>query len=607
MDLSKLSKVKEGTAHVSDESAEDRVIKTVLGKDRIADSALPSTSKQRQEWLEANIKCICDSLGLNGSESSFIKERLTKMFNSFSVRTRQINDSLHNAQAQLKEYQSKLKKIEDSLEEAKAASKADKLVIQELSNTTRSLQIKVQDSNGKVKDVTAKMTKIADDNQYILQTKEEAERQAEEKKKQIEELQKQLDAEKARAKEATVTVGDSLDEDTAARFAETFETFIQTGSQLSANKLKKIAEEIGDEEITELVNRATEYEPLDETTYEDLTSPLKEELTKLGQSIPSLPLIKDSAKMKEIKDCAACPFEASALQAILQDIYDYVQFPVQDKKEEIESKLKELSKWTLAKSVAEEPTVEGIQNVVEEANAVVEEPIMLQSEPVITMPVPVQECEECPATVSVLSHDQYDTIYDSASKFKGILNILSKVHDNNIDCAEIQEIRKSPCGTMVEVIRNGISEYFIPKQGDASIDQIVAQLNAAMAQPHPVQNEMWWQLIPIDKVKEVAIASENLPLVTDSVLYKRRLTDESFVTDVFDSSSVEKIVKSLRPVIGAKCAASIYSKVKDSKSKARIACSSGKFPNPNDFRSMKVSDSLSFKSDDGKFEVRLYI
>jgi len=71
----------------------------------------------------------------------------------------------------------------------------------------------------------------------------------------------------------------SVKKDLLSKFAAAFEDWIQTGSSYIEEKLKQTADVIGDENLKTLVDKATNYESLDDNTYEDLTSDLNDLLS----------------------------------------------------------------------------------------------------------------------------------------------------------------------------------------------------------------------------------------------------------------------------------------------------------------------------------------
>lgn len=613
MDLKNLSKIGDSIPAPKEESAlepSNDALKRLFKNKRVADtsSVLPSLAKDRKAWIESKKKSIVSALSLEQEESAIVSKVIDSMAEAYSKKLTISLDTVNNLKAIIVERKVDLDKWKKAYDSLKLEIKKYKQQIADSAESIKTLEFRVKDSEGNYQNIRARVAEIIEDAEYVLTTKEEQEKRAAEEQRKREELEKQLEEERKQREQSqkTVQINDTFDENLAESFSKSFEDFIQTGSAFTAEKLRSLADQIGDPKITELVSRVTEYEPLEQDAYEELALPVKEELANFGQSIPSLPLIQDSAHLKTVKDSNEIPVPSDEFRKMLKDVYDYVLFPSDEKRKSLASTLEVLSSWGPAKDIAvsiDSPeALNEVQGMINEANShgVVLDPVQ----------APVAECVQCeePAIAAneVLTKEQFQDVYDSVSVLNRVRRIATRIHD----CADIkvdkvnpEDIYASPCGKYIIIKINGKEVPFTFRyNNDLNIDQKVVDLKHAAVEPSQVQRIIWNELIPVEVITETAVEVEELPVVTDS-LYKRCLKDQFYVTEVIDSvEGLVKTLKSLRPIIGDHCIRSIYDSVSYP---CMLGVTSSKFS--ANITEMKVKETKDFITDSKKFTVRLFL
>lgn len=299
---------KTSTVQVEDSSFERRAAKEFLSnwRKRIEDSVMPVKSEDRKRWAARCLRDVLSNVDLSVEDTDYIVDSVENILKKYEDKCVRISDSFSKSKSELMDLKKKLDTQAEALKSYKELG------------TVSQISKKIADADYVLEDKQKREEEAAQREKDL----EEKNKQLEDDKKRLEEEKKRLEEEKAKADAQTVTVQDSkktyrlkfkkvkdakieddlsVKKDLLSKFAATFEDWIQTGSSYIEEKLKQTAEVIGDENIKTLVDKATNYEPLDDNTYEDLTSDLKVALQENGLKIPSLALIKDSAVLENLE------------------------------------------------------------------------------------------------------------------------------------------------------------------------------------------------------------------------------------------------------------------------------------------------------------------
>ena len=636
MDIKKLCNLdgKSVTVNVEDTSIERGAAKRFLskGRKRIEDSAMPARSEERKRWASRMIKDVLSNADLSVEDMNYIADSVESILNKFEDRYSRINDSYGKSKSEISEMK---KKIADSAEQLKAYKEL---------GTIEQLKKKISDA------------------EFVIEDKEKRDAEAEQREKQLEDQEKQLEEEKKRLEEEkkcleeqkaaqTVTVQDSVvkkvyklkfnkvkdnintqiqddltvKKDLLSRFAATFEDWIQTGSAYLEEKLKQTTEAIGDENLKTLVDKATNYEPLDSNTYEDLTSDLKKALNDNGLKIPSLALIQDSAILEAL-EAKTNPSKEVPLSLLVTAIQNFTIQPnpetrtkAKDLAEQLkESPLKEKINELLS-STFDGCTSERAIDLAKEIEAVAKkggEKIKVQLRKFDEVPLKFPNAEnliENKPVEPVMTHVQYQSVFDTAERFNTVLKFVHKVYDCS-DCCEavgpgcppipeIQAISPVEGTNYIAVVIQGVSKLYVVNEGVNPLELMTKFNNTYGQERWEVVNTC---LTPLEPILKVAQDLGQYDLVTDSALYKRHASDKFWVTDtvlVADSADlIDKFIRltdSLEQIEQIKNATEGFKKVRIAvaDSKEVIDCD-------KDMKSIYPKKIVDFK---GKTNIRLYL
>ena len=498
------------------------------------------------------------------------------------------------------------------------------------------------------------LKKKISDAEFVIEDKEKRDAEAEQREKQLEDQEKQLEEEKKRLEEEkkrleeqkaaqTVTVQDSVvkkvyklkfnkvkdnintqiqddltvKKDLLSRFAATFEDWIQTGSAYLEEKLKQTTEAIGDENLKTLVDKATNYEPLDSNTYEDLTSDLKKALNDNGLKIPSLALIQDSAILEAL-EAKTNPLKEVPLSLLVTAIQNFTIQP----NPETRTKAKDL-----AEQLKESPLKEKINELLSSTfdGCTSERAIDLAKEIEADFDYWLKKAEEVPDPSSVenlienkpvepvMTHVQYQSVFDTAERFNTVMKFVHKVYDCS-DCCEavgpgcpsipeIQAISPVEGTNYIAVVIQGVSKLYVVNEGVNPLELMTKFNNTYGQERWEVVNTC---LTPLEPILKVAQDLGQYDLVTDSALYKRHASDKFWITDtvlVADSADlIDKFIRltdSLEQIEQIKNATEGFKKVRIAvaDSKEVIDCD-------KDMKSIYPKKIVDFK---GKTNIRLYL
>lgn len=599
MDIKSLAKLSSGddkSMNIEDSHYENPVTKK-LSRVRINDSVspIPKNSTERLKWANR----IIDSVISFASEDEIepLKSRLLKMIEAYEVRSKRINDTANKLKSELLEVQNKL--------------------------NSKNLELRrISDSNKK----TESLEKRILDSEYILADKEEEIRKLEEEKKRLEEENKLNEEEKKRLEEekrkleSQGTVTDSYSSSDVKEYASLLEELLSEGKVENEDKLRELGNRIEEKELT---NKIVNYESVDASQYDEITKSLKDKLKEAGVKIPSLPLIMDSAVVEGLDKykqyCIAVP---------ISDIVLAIQNFITEPNDETESKVVDLAASledgelkTIINSLIESVFAGNydINKLAKEllkikANANVDVDIFLPNVEEIPLQVPTtDQIFETPME-PVLTHQDYQILSDSAGRLARAKNIVVRIKDcmgvsvdtptTYVDVLPfVQSITPVEGTDYMQISYDGISHLYAWRDSENQVENL-ARIGSAQSP------ELMWEyinqyLVPMVEVTEVLEENGDLDLLTDSVLYKRKLSNKYWITDSMKAEDFIQALPKLKRLIRNH---KVYNQIKDScvTSKVRLIVSSSSIDvSGKEFRSMRVKDSIDFSN--SRYNFRLFL
>ena len=471
---------------------------------------------------------------------------------------------------------------------------------------------------------------------------EEKNKQLEEDKKRLEEEKKRLEEEKAKADAQTVTVQDSkktyrlkfkkvkdakieddlsVKKDLLSKFAATFEDWIQTGSSYIEEKLKQTAEVIGDENIKTLVDKATNYEPLDDNTYEDLTSDLKVALQENGLKVPSLALIKDSAVLENLEK-KGNPIKDVPLSDVVLSIQNFTISPNPETRAKVKSyadrmedsvlktKTQELL-WMVFDGYVSESALNlsrEIESIAKRKGEKVQINFRKFDDVPLTFPTANSVVENKPVE-SVMTHVQYQAVFDSKERFEKIRDYVRVQDCNECACApcdpcvEVQSVTPVEGTGYLAITIQGVTRLHVLNEGVNPLT-LMSRINNSYGQER--WNVVCENTTPLEPILQIAQSTGQYDLVTDSSLYKRHSSDKYWVSETMQvKDSIEVLNKLVRLVDSFKQLEEIRESL-DGYKKVRfvVADSVENFPVEESMKTIVPKKLIDFK---GKTNIRLYL
>lgn len=630
MDIKKLVSLdsKTSTVQVEDSSFERRAAKEFLsnGRKRIEDSVMPVKSEDRKRWAARYLRDVLSNVDLSVEDTDYIVDSVENILKKYEDKCVRISDSFSKSKSELMDLKKKLDTQADVLKSYKELG------------TVSQISKKIADADYVLEDKQKREEEAAQREKDL----EEKNKQLEEDKKRLEEEKKRLEEEKAKADAQTVTVQDSkktyrlkfkkvkdakieddlsVKKDLLSKFAATFEDWIQTGSSYIEEKLKQTAEVIGDENIKTLVDKATNYEPLDDNTYEDLTSDLKVALQENGLKIPSLALIKDSAVLENLEK-KGNPIKDVPLSDVVLSIQNFTISPNPETRAKVKSyadrmedsvlktKTQELL-WMVFDGYVSESALNlsrEIESIAKRKGEKVQINFRKFDDVPLTFPTANSVVENKPVE-SVMTHVQYQAVFDSKERFEKIRDYVRVQDCNECDCA--------PCDPCVEVQSvtpvEGTGYLAITIQGVTRLHVLNEGVNPLMlmSRIHNSYGQERWNVVcenttPLEPILQIAQSTGQYDLVTDSSLYKRHSSDKYWVSETMQvKDSIEVLNKLVRLVDSFKQLEEIRESL-DGYKKVRfvVADSVENFPVEESMKTIVPKKLIDFK---GKTNIRLYL
>ena len=633
MDIKKLAKLDSNisTVQVEDSSFERGAAKEFLSnrRKRIEDSVMPVKSEDRKRWAARYLRDVLSNVELSVEDTDYIVDSVEGM---------------------LKKYEEKCVRITDSFSKSKSELMDLKKKVADQANVIKSYK-----EIGSVSQISKKIA----DADYVLEEKQKREEEAaqrekdledknkllEEEKKRLEEEKKRLEEEKAKAEAQTVTVQDSkkvyrlkfskikdtvskveddlsVKKDLLSKFAAAFEDWIQTGSSYIEEKLKQTADIIGDENLKTLVDKATNYEPLDDNTYEDLTSDLKDALQENGLKIPSLALIKDSAVLESLEK-KSNPIKDASVSDVVLSIQNFTISPNPETRAKVESyrdkmedsvlktKIGELL-WAVFDGYVSENALNlsrEIEFIAKKKGEKIQISLRKFDDVPLMFPTASSVIEDKPVE-SVMTHAQYKAVFDSKERFDRIRDYV-RVQDCDLACGpvcpeqfiDVQSVTPVEGTGYLAVTIQGVTKLHTLNEGVDALT-LMSKLNNSYGKDR-------WDLIsqntvPLEPILQIAQTTGQYDLVTDSTLYKRHSSDKYWVSDTMPvKDSLESLNKLVRLVDSFKQLEEIRGSINGYK-KVRfvVADSLGDFPVDESMKTINPKKVIDFK---GKTNIRLYL
>ena len=630
MDIKKLVSLdsKTSTVQVEDSSFERRAAKEFLsnGRKRIEDSVMPVKSEDRKRWAARYLRDVLSNVDLSVEDTDYIVDSVENILKKYEDKCVRISDSFSKSKSELMDLKKKLDTQADVLKSYKELG------------TVSQISKKIADADYVLEDKQKREEEAAQREKDL----EEKNKQLEEDKKRLEEEKKRLEEEKAKADAQTVTVQDSkktyrlkfkkvkdakieddlsVKKDLLSKFAATFEDWIQTGSSYIEEKLKQTAEVIGDENIKTLVDKATNYEPLDDNTYEDLTSDLKVALQENGLKIPSLALIKDSAVLENLEK-KGNPIKDVPLSDVVLSIQNFTISPNPETRAKVKSyadrmedsvlktKTQELL-WMVFDGYVSESALNlsrEIESIAKRKGEKVQINFRKFDDVPLTFPTANSVVENKPVE-SVMTHVQYQAVFDSKERFEKIRDYVRVQDCNECACApcnpcvEVQSVTPVEGTGYLAVTIQGVTRLHVLNEGVNPLT-LMSRVNNSYGQER--WNVVCENTTPLEPILQIAQSTGQYDLVTDSSLYKRHSSDKYWVSETMQvKDSIEVLNKLVRLVDSFKQLEEIRESL-DGYKKVRfvVADSVENFPVEESMKTIVPKKLIDFK---GKTNIRLYL
>lgn len=630
MDIKKLASLdsKTSTVQVEDSSFERRAAKEFLsnGRKRIEDSVMPVKSEDRKRWAARCLRDVLSNVDLSVEDTDYIVDSVENILKKYEDKCVRISDSFSKSKSELMDLKKKLDTQADVLKSYKELG------------TVSQISKKIADADYVLEDKQKREEEAAQREKDL----EEKNKQLEEDKKRLEEEKKRLEEEKAKADAQTVTVQDSkktyrlkfkkvkdakieddlsVKKDLLSKFAATFEDWIQTGSSYIEEKLKQTAEVIGDENIKTLVDKATNYEPLDDNTYEDLTSDLKVALQENGLKIPSLALIKDSAVLENLEK-KGNPIKDVPLSDVVLSIQNFTISPNPETRAKVKSyadrmedsvlktKTQELL-WMVFDGYVSESALNlsrEIESIAKRKGEKVQINFRKFDDVPLTFPTANSVVENKPVE-SVMTHVQYQAVFDSKERFEKIRDYVRVQDCNECACApcdpcvEVQSVTPVEGTGYLAITIQGVTRLHVLNEGVNPLT-LMSRINNSYGQER--WNVVCENTTPLEPILQIAQSTGQYDLVTDSSLYKRHSSDKYWVSETMQvKDSIEVLNKLVRLVDSFKQLEEIRESL-DGYKKVRfvVADSVENFPVEESMKTIVPKKLIDFK---GKTNIRLYL
>lgn len=630
MDIKKLASLdsKTSTVQVEDSSFERRAAKEFLsnGRKRIEDSVMPVKSEDRKRWAARYLRDVLSNVDLSVEDTDYIVDSVENILKKYEDKCVRISDSFSKSKSELMDLKKKLDTQADVLKSYKELG------------TVSQISKKIADADYVLEDKQKREEEAAQREKDL----EEKNKQLEDDKKRLEEEKKRLEEEKAKADAQTVTVQDSkktyrlkfkkvkdakieddlsVKKDLLSKFAATFEDWIQTGSSYIEEKLKQTAEVIGDENIKTLVDKATNYEPLDDNTYEDLTSDLKAALQENGLKIPSLALIKDSAVLENLEK-KGNPIKDVPLSDVVLSIQNFTISPNPETRAKVKSyadrmedsvlktKTQELL-WMVFDGYVSESALNlsrEIESIAKRKGEKVQINFRKFDDVPLTFPTANSVVENKPVE-SVMTHVQYQAVFDSKERFERIRDYVRVQDCNECACApcdpcvEVQSVTPVEGTGYLAITIQGVTRLHVLNEGVNPLT-LMSRINNSYGQER--WNVVCENTTPLEPILQIAQSTGQYDLVTDSSLYKRHSSDKYWVSETMQvKDSIEVLNKLVRLVDSFKQLEEIRESL-DGYKKVRfvVADSVENFPVEESMKTIVPKKLIDFK---GKTNIRLYL
>lgn len=630
MDIKKLVSLdsKTSTVQVEDSSFERRAAKEFLsnGRKRIEDSVMPVKSEDRKRWAARCLRDVLSNVDLSVEDTDYIVDSVENILKKYEDKCVRISDSFSKSKSELMDLKKKLDTQAEALKSYKELG------------TVSQISKKIADADYVLEDKQKREEEAAQREKDL----EEKNKQLEDDKKRLEEEKKRLEEEKAKADAQTVTVQDSkktyrlkfkkvkdakieddlsVKKDLLSKFAATFEDWIQTGSSYIEEKLKQTAEVIGDENIKTLVDKATNYEPLDDNTYEDLTSDLKVALQENGLKIPSLALIKDSAVLENLEK-KGNPIKDVPLSDVVLSIQNFTISPNPETRAKVKSyadrmedsvlktKTQELL-WMVFDGYVSESALNlsrEIESIAKRKGEKVQINFRKFDDVPLTFPTANSVVENKPVE-SVMTHVQYQAVFDSKERFEKIRDYVRVQDCNECACApydpcvEVQSVTPVEGTGYLAVTIQGVTRLHVLNEGVNPL-MLMSRINNSYGQER--WNVVCENTTPLEPILQIAQSTGQYDLVTDSSLYKRHSSDKYWVSETMQvKDSIEVLNKLVRLVDSFKQLEEIRESL-DGYKKVRfvVADSVENFPVEESMKTIVPNKLIDFK---GKTNIRLYL
>lgn len=630
MDIKKLASLdsKTSTVQVEDSSFERRAAKEFLsnGRKRIEDSVMPVKSEDRKRWAARCLRDVLSNVDLSVEDTDYIVDSVENILKKYEEKCVRISDSFSKSKSELIDLKKKFDTQADALKSYKELG------------TVSQISKKIADADYVLEDKQKREEEAAQREKDL----EEKNKQLEDDKKRLEEEKKRLEEEKAKADAQTVTVQDSkktyrlkfkkvkdakieddlsVKKDLLSKFAATFEDWIQTGSSYIEEKLKQTAEVIGDENIKTLVDKATNYEPLDDNTYEDLTSDLKVALQENGLKIPSLALIKDSAVLENLEK-KGNPIKDVPLSDVVLSIQNFTISPNPETRAKVKSYADRMEDSVLKNKTQELLWMvfdgyvsESALNLSREIEAIAKrkgEKVQINfrkfDDVPLTFPTANSVVENKPVE-SVMTHVQYQAVFDSKERFEKIRDYVRVQDCNECACApcdpcvEVQSVTPVEGTGYLAITIQGVTRLHVLNEGVNPLT-LMSRINNSYGQER--WNVVCENTTPLEPILQIAQSTGQYDLVTDSSLYKRHSSDKYWVSETMQvKDSIEVLNKLVRLVDSFKQLEEIRESL-DGYKKVRfvVADSVENFPVEESMKTIVPKKHIDFK---GKTNIRLYL
>lgn len=630
MDIKKLASLdsKTSTVQVEDSSFERRAAKEFLsnGRKRIEDSVMPVKSEDRKRWAARCLRDVLSNVDLSVEDTDYIVDSVENILKKYEDKCVRISDSFSKSKSELMDLKKKLDIQAEALKSYKELG------------TVSQISKKIADADYVLEDKQKREEEAAQREKDL----EEKNKQLEDDKKRLEEEKKRLEEEKVKADAQTVTVQDSkktyrlkfkkvkdakieddlsVKKDLLSKFAATFEDWIQTGSSYIEEKLKQTAEVIGDENIKTLVDKATNYEPLNDNTYEDLTSDLKVALQENGLKIPSLALIKDSAVLENLEK-KGNPIKDVPLSDVVLSIQNFTISPNPETRAKVKSyadrmedsvlktKTQELL-WMVFDGYVSESALNlsrEIESIAKRKGEKVQINFRKFDDVPLTFPTANSVVENKPVE-SVMTHVQYQAVFDSKERFEKIRDYVRVQDCNECACApcdpcvEVQSVTPVEGTGYLAITIQGVTRLHVLNEGVNPLT-LMSRINNSYGQER--WNVVCENTTPLEPILQIAQSTGQYDLVTDSSLYKRHSSDKYWVSETMQvKDSIEVLNKLVRLVDSFKQLEEIRESL-DGYKKVRfvVADSVENFPVEESMKTIVPKKLIDFK---GKTNIRLYL